>query len=405
MRRRTRLKLALAGLAVGIIGLVVLIVVLVLGRQARQNELAALLAAEAGDGAPTEAAPEDPYDGLELEAIRRVQDRRGASGTIGDAIRNGALADAIEVYGENVPAESEWVARRVEESVYEVVHETRFHGVAFGPRWFVQMDADGPAPEGSGGVVPTNALADWLHDGGDDTHLRQMNRSDEVVEALTRHRFDSGVRLASAMLVFFLGRADGAVEPEVIGWTVIPHQLSADEAVYQAWFQWYEGEDVQDALWEVSYRGAAPTFRARDQRADQIMRAGAEVSSDELIDIRPESLRDVDTPPESERDARVRALRLLLADTRVVEAVGALLAARGRNGELEYVQWHSTFVDDDRDTCAVEYRYRERGDDRAVSWEIDSRTGERTPTSEIAALAEVTLSVYRAPDGDGAAAP
>lgn len=401
MRRRTRLKLALAGLAVGILGLVVLLVLVVLNQKARQSDLAALLAAEAAAAPEAETPPEDPWDGLELEAIRRVEDRRGASGTIGAAVRNGALAEALELYDENEPAENEWVARRVEESVYEVVYETRFHGVTFGPRWFVQLNPDGPAPEGSGGVVPTNAIAEWLHQGGDDEHMRRVNRSGEVVEALTRHRFDSGVRLASAMLVFFLGRGEGAVEPRVVGWTVVPHQIDAEESVYQAWFQWYEGDDVQDALWEVSYRGAAPTFRARDQRADQIMRAGAEVSSDELIDIRPESLRDVDTPPESERDARVRALRLLLADTRVVEAVGALLAARGREGTLEYVQWHSTFVGEDRNRCAVEYRYRERGDDRAVSWEVDARTGERTPTSPIAALAEVTLSVYRADEAAG----
>jgi hypothetical protein len=91
-----------------------------------------------------------------------------------------------------------------------------------------------------------------------------------------------------------------------------------------------------------------------------------------------------------------------LADTRVVEAVGALLAARAQDADLEYVQWHSTFVDDDRSRCAVEYRYREQGEDRAVSWEIDSRTGDRTPTSSIAELAEVTLSVHRA---GGAATP
>lgn len=278
--------------------------------------------------------------------------------------------------------------------MYEVVLTYTFHGIVFGPRWFVQMDPNGPQPAGSGGVVATNALALFLHEPARVDQLRYYNRSDEVVEALTNHRFDNGTRLGAALLIQFLGRGQTDVD-QVIGWTVIPDEIDPDgELVYSAYFQWREGDGFEDAIWRVGFRGGQVSFRARDRRADTIMGAGA-VDAGERIDIRPVSMRDVDRPADAERDPRVRALRHVLTDERIVEAVGALLAYRAREVRLDYVQWFTNYVEDDREWCVVEYRYRENGYDKAVSWRVHTTTGARVPTEPSAALAELALRVSR----------
>lgn len=397
MRRDQRLQLAALGVTIVTVLLLVALIFVVAGRKEKRR-IAREAAAEAARMAAEANRPRvvDPWAGQEQAAIQRVLGRStDGGGSIERRVASRALEGAIDLFEETGNPSPQWVSRRAEGSVYEVIYEYRFHGVSFGPRFFVQLDPAGPQPAGSGGVVPVNALAQQIVRTDPAADLRYFNRSDEIVEALTQHRFESGSRLGSALLIRFLG--DGEVEEdEVIGWTVVPHEIDPDgELVYLAYFQWYEGEVIEDAIWQVAYRGGVPSFRARDRRADSIMVAGASVRSDSLIDIRPVSMRDLDTPPASERDPRVRALRYVLEDDRIVEAVGALLAFRAENHRLDYVQWFTNYEEGSREWCVVEYRYREDGRDRQVSWRVNATTGDRLPTNRSAMLAEIALQPHR----------
>jgi len=397
-----------------LVGLIVVTLIKRAERAALQRE--AFEAALAAANAPREVVVVDPWQDREADALAMAQALRINTNTgrttLGARVESQALAGVVELYAEVDPSDPAWRAARVYGSVYEVVYASMFHGVEFGPRWLVQLDPDGPRPEGSGGVVPTNALALWLHREDLEEDARFLNRSDEVVQALTEHVFDGGVRLGSALLVYFLGRGD-ADPTTIVGWTVVPEEIEVEgDLVYMAYFQWYEGEVIEDAIWQVVYRAGQPTFRARDQRADEIMNHGRDVDEGDLIDIRPMSLRDVDTPPDQESEPRRRSVRYVLADERIVEAVGALLAYRDRTTDLEYVRWHADFVDDqDRTQVMVAYEYIEDGVEQRVAWVVDATTGTRTPHGAVAELAEIALRVYRTPtapeapeegaDGDG----
>lgn len=401
MKRRDRQKLVVVGSVAGVIILLLILLLLVIRNRQEQADLLAeqaRLAAEAAIPPPPPVI--DPFENRGSEAIERVQAAAVAPGeSVTSRIDRGDLARHIELYALTGADDAEWTAERVEGSVYEVIRVSHFEELAFGPRWVVQMDPNGPAPAGSGGVVPANALARQLHKSDVTSDLRYMNRSREVVQALTEHRFDGGVRLGSAFLIYFAGLEARGVTPRLVGWSVVPEQIDPNgELSYRAVFQWVEGDTAEDAIWNVNYAGGQPSFRPGDQRADELMRNGATVSQDQVLDIRPVSLREVQRDPATERDARVRALRFLLADTRVVEAVGALLAFRDQTAELEYVQWHSQFTEADRTWCDVEYRFRLDGVEQSVSWRVRIEDGYRVPSSPLAELAEQVLAVFdRAP--------
>ncbi len=345
------------------------------------------------DAPPPE--PPDPFSGLSQAATERVRalavtDATAGATTIGARVDSGALSTRVDALRRPGVTPGAWTARRLgEHSVYEVSFLYEFHAVHFGPRWYVQMNADGPSPDGSGGVVPVNGLAEQLQRPDLDEGLRYLNRADEVLEALTEHRFEGGTRLGSALLVFFQGRGDSA-ERSVIGWHVVPEKTNPDEElVYRAFFQWQEGEETHDAWWEVNLSNR--DFRAKDLQANEIMASGAEVAQDDVIDIRPRTL-DLTQPPAEERDARVRALRYLLSNDRLIEAVGTLLSFRGRTTELEYVGWEPN-VTDQRHIYDIACMFNEGSEQVRVTWRVDANTGVATPTSDIARTAQLALEL------------
>lgn len=404
MRRRTRLLIVFSATGALVVILLVTIVLVVLDRRQKQQELLDALAAEREGSDVSVVAAVDPWADLEQTAVARLQQHTldGSTRTVGAQIDGGALRQ-LELFAPWPSVTGAWSGTRVESSVYEVAYTVSLDGFEVGPRWLVQMNPDGPSPEGSRGVVPQNALARFVGLADASAELRYFNRSSDVVSALTAHRFDNGARLASAILMYFRGRAEQA-PARVLGWTVIPEQIDPNgELEYIAAFRWFEGTTAEDALWQVSYRDGRPTFRPRDARADEIMNRGAEVTGDAILDLMPRSLRDIQTPPSSESDARVRALRYLLADDRIIEAVGALLSLRAREGTLEYKQWHTDYEDGSREWCTVECRYEENGAPGAVAWRVNATTGEVQPVSDIARLAMAALAPMGTPsEGSGA---
>jgi hypothetical protein len=316
MRQRTRLQLAAGLLAVLIVALCAVIVLAVLSRGRQRQTLVSDLVAQSAAAAPVVA---DPWARRETDAVLAVQRIvTPAEGlTIRQRIDQGILSQTMPwLSGLGLP-EAEWYARRVADtSVYEVRYRYRWQAVQFGPRWLVQLNPEGMRPDGANdGVLPVNAMASLVHTQDTAPLVRYFDRSDEVLKALTEHRFASGLRLPSSLLIFFAGRE--AVDlANVFGWLVVPEVIEpSGELNYRVYFQWREGEQVEDAIWQVSYRDNQPSFRPRDRRAEDIMAQGGSLRAESVIDIRPMTMRDEVDPSAEQEDCR-RALRYLLADGR-----------------------------------------------------------------------------------------
>jgi hypothetical protein len=396
MRQRTRLKLAAAGLGVLILVLLVAVGITVKRRLDYKNSLLQGLEAQT-TATQEQPVPVDPFAGLETQAAQRVHARTvtltdGRTLTLAARAGERFLETNIALFDELSLAAPEWVARRIEStSVYEVLLRFTWNGLAFGPRWLVQMDPEGMRPEGSDGLLATNALARVLETPDATAQWRYFNRSDEVLTALTEHRFESGLRLASSLVVYFANRETSESRVEVLGWAVIPESIDPNgELVYRAYFVWREGDRIEDAVWQVSYQGGVPSFRPRDRRAEEIMGVAAGTDPETLIDIRPMTMRD-DVPPAQESEPCRRALRHLLADVRIVESVGAVLAIRAQNVALEYRNWNVNAVPDAPSRCTVEYLYNEASEARSVAWQVDHTNGDRYAVSDVARIAEQTV--------------
>lgn len=410
MRQRTQLKLAAGLLAVVILLLGVLLTIVLTKQQKSRDALLASLQTQASSGA-AQAVPVDPWAGREADAVALVHARSvtspdASAQTILARVNAGLMSQNLQFFQELGISSGVWTGRRIQNTtVYEVRHLFTYHGLNFGPRWLVQLDPEGLQPDGSGGVLATNALAKLLESADPSTLWRYFNRSEEVLTALTEHRFDSGVRLAASLLIYFQGRLGEQSELDVIGWAIVPEEIDPQgEMVYRAVFQWNEGDRVEDAVWQVSYQGGQPTFRPRDRRADEIMALGAQTQATDVLDIRPMSMRE-DVNPLTERDDCRRALRYLLADTRIVEAVGAVLAHRARTTSLEYLNWHVDVNAEDPSRCTVEYNYKQAGEERAVVWQVAHGTGERYPIDEIAVVAERSVRIQASAPPSAPATP
>ena len=386
--------------AVGMFSAIFLLIAILGVTIVKKRRLAAELeeqwrAAQAALAEQNAPVPPDPFENLEANAIAKVRDRvvvdaAGARTTVGARVDANVLGTRVEALQRPGVSAGEWVARRLSEhSVYEVVFRYTFHSVEFGPRWYVQMNPEGPQPDGSEGVVPVNGLSNQLHRADVDEGVRYLNRDDEVLQALTEHRFGGGTRLGSALLVFFAGRGDDA-ERRIIGWLVVPEATDPEQdLIYRAYFQSEEGGTVQDAWWEVNLTNRG--FHARDLQANEIMSLGGEVALADVIDIRPRTM-DLTAPPESEADPRRRALRYLLANDRLVEAVGTLLSFRSRNTALEYVGWEPN-VTAERHVYDVACLFNEGAEEYRVTWRVDANTGVATPTSDISQTAQLALEI------------
>lgn len=381
----------LLGLVIGAFALV-LILAAVLAWQVmeRRSRAASAVQQAIEETGPPEVA--DPFASRGDEAVARVQAVQVAAGeTIGGRVSAEALERRVELFRRAGVEREGWTSRRTPvPSIYAVTYAYRFHSVTFGPQWYVQLDPTGMQPEGSGGVVPANALASQLHRVDMDDQIRALNRSDEVLQALTEHQFEGGSRLGSALLVYFRGGDEVLGVEETVGWLVVPESTDEDGALsYRAYFQWLDEGEAKDAWWEVNL--TTREFQPRDIQANRIMERGAEVDVNDMIEILPRSI-ELETAPQDEADPRRRALRYVLADARRVEAVRALMTYRGRSRPVEYDGWQLT-VTDERHVYDVVCRFKEDEVEQRVEWRVRANDGTVTPAGDIARLAERVLTM------------
>jgi len=388
MRRGDREKWVVLVSAGAAGALILLATAFALYRQDQRRRMEeAWRAAQAAHVEPA-AVEEDPYADRGDDAIAAVQRLAVDATTIGARVDSGELTRRVLALARPGVEQLGWRSQRLaRHSVYAVSYVYKLHAVEFGPRWYVQLDPNGPRPEGSQGVVAVNGLAQQLAKSDPDDGLRYLNRADEVLTALTEHRFEGGLRLGSALLVYFEGRADSD-DREILGWHVVPEATNPQhDLLYRAYFQWRERGQAHDAWWEVNL--TKRDFRAKDLQANEIMARAASDEAAPAVDIRPRTL-DLAVAPASETDPRRRAFRYLLANDRLVEAVSTLLSHRARGGGFSYNGWQLE-VTDERHIYEVACRFNQGGTDSTVMWRVDAMTGRAEPVGEIATTARLVL--------------
>ena len=344
----------------------------------------------------------DPWAEREEEVIALVQARSitisdESLTTIGTRAQQNLLENTIEFFGLLEGVEATWTAVLADNaypSVYWVDLAFVSGTVQVGPRWAVQLDPEGPRGEFPDGIIPANALAEYLMLPNPSEQVRFYNRADGVLEALTNHRFEGGVRLGAALLVYFLGRQQ-ADDDSVDGWVIVPTSIREGEApMYDAYFQYKRGGTPQIAQWRVNLETGS--FRARNLQASDIMSGSDEISTENMWSILPESITDPESPPEDERNRLMRGIRRVIHNDRLVEAVNALMTYQTRRAEVAYVGWAADRAEDG--LYDIRYRYTIDGEENAVSWRVNPDDTAVIPNSEIAITAARVLQIERIPD-------
>ena len=255
--------------------------------------------------------------------------------TIGEALENQRfVTDLLKIEG---PKRSGWEAEWWGETKYGAHFYLVRHGfedgeITVGPTWLVSLKDEK--------VVPKNIEARVATNPEQAVDSEYYDKADEVVSAMIKHTFESGVSLAGTLLVYFEQRAENKEDDTIIGWT-IQHDR---ENLFKAYFQWKEGNQPTYAEFEFDYERKA--LKAVNLHAGNIMRVGESFEEREPVNILPSSFDpEANRPSEQwtgraakayEREKyrdRFRALGTVLNDDDLVSALEWLLTAQAKTAE------------------------------------------------------------------------
>jgi hypothetical protein len=225
------------------------------------------------------------------------------------------------------------------------------------------------------------------------------DKKQQVVSAIASHRFDNGMSLAGALLLYFEQRSDETSKDDrIIGWT-IDHETGN---LFKAYFQWVEKDEPSYAEFEFDYDKKA--LKPVNLQAANIMRVG-EAFDRERVSIMPAQY-DPSAKRASQRwkggarkacakrEARNRckALATILDEGEVVESLEWLLTARANAPEdfekcKEERQCSWLPSPKGEGIFNVKYRYNLGKREGDVSWDVKLKSGEITPVDRISQLA------------------
>lgn len=397
MRRNTLIAIVVSS-SIVVLGLVGIVAALLL-QASRLGERVESVDETQETTAAQAAAERSPWADREAEAVRAVTRLRVGEQTVLERLQEGRIESHVDLVRDLAAAgTAQWVGSQIEDSsLYTVSWRWRVGSASVGPRWIVQLNPDGPEALSGGRVVPANALAELVHLDDPASWGRFLNRRDEVIRALTNHQFEGGLRLGSTLLVHFArGERDfDAFARETLGWTVIPERIDPDgPLLYLVHLQWRDGEELHDAQWMVNL--ADSSFQPRNLLAYTLMQATARVTPRQIdamqmprVDGAP---MDLSTPPAGERSEPRRALRWVLHDPRVAEAVAVLLGFRRSGHDVVDRGWR---VDPAEEVgwWDVRYVFLQDGEERSLDWRVDARSGTVQPVSDIARIASYFLGL------------
>lgn len=263
--------------------------------------------------------------------------------------------------------------------------------IVVGPSWLVDIRTQK--------VVPKNVLAGVVLDPEEGVKSDYYDKAQQVVSAITNHRFNSQINLAGALLLYFEQRAEGADEDTILGWT-IDHERGN---LFRAFFQWVEGSEKTYAEFEFDFDARA--LRPVNLQAAQIMRVGEDFPTTERVSIMPASY-DPKERVAARRwlgDSRrlcqevrhrdgCRALATLLDQSELIESLEWLLTAQAKTAEefeeckeARKCRWNPESIGEGK--FRVNYIYNLGEAEHKISWEVVTGKEEIEPVDRISQLA------------------
>lgn len=302
------------------------------------------------------------------------------------------IKDRLKITGEPVGWTVQWWGEtRYGPSFYLVRYELKDETIELGPEWLVDLKERK--------IVAKNLPALVTENPAKGMESEYYDKKQQIVSAIANHRFDNGMSLAGALLLYFEQRSDEASENDtIVGWT-IDHETGN---LFKAYFQWVEKEEPTYAEFEFDYDKKA--LKPVNLQAANIMRVG------EAFDRQRVSIMPAQYDPSARRAskrwkgaarkacakraarARCKALATILDQGEVVESLEWLLTARAAAPEdfekcKEERQCSWLPESKGEGVYNVKYRYNLGSREGNVSWDVRLKDGEITPTDRISKLA------------------
>jgi hypothetical protein len=287
--------------------------------------------------------------------------------------------------------EAEWWGETKYGAAYYLVrYSFRDARIRIGPEWLVDLEREK--------VVPKNVSAEVVDSPADGTESEYYDKFEEVVSAMTRHTFDSGLTLAGALLLYFDQRTSQEKD-DLLGWT-IQHDRNA---LFTAYFQWKEGNETIYAEFDFDYDRKA--LKAVNLHAANIMRRGEQFESSEPVDVLPRhyepdarraAARWTGAAGEQYRDPDnrdyFRALDAVLSKDQMIGALEWLLRVRAKTPDQfeackreRRCKWKPESLDDGG--YRVTYIYNLDGEKKTIAWTVDLDEESIEPVDRISRLA------------------
>jgi hypothetical protein len=196
--------------------------------------------------------------------------------------------------------------------------------IRIGPAWLVDLKDQK--------VVPKNVLAQVADNPETGVKSDYYDKAQQVVSAITNHRFDSGVNLGGSLLLYFKQRVETSDEDTILGWT-IDHDRGNK---FDAYFQWVEDGSPTYAEFKFDYDRKA--LKAVNLQAADIMRAGEEFDEEEPVDIMPQSYNAkgksfVEGPcKKMPKHPGCRSLATVLSNDALIESLQWMLTGHAKTG-------------------------------------------------------------------------
>lgn len=277
-----------------------------------------------------------------------------------------------------------WGGTKYGPSYYMVRFAFKDAYITVGPSWLVDLK--------TAKIVPKNVLARVVMSPIKAVDDEYYDKHKQVVSALASHRFESGLNLGGALLMYFEQREESAEGDKILGWTIEHDRAN----LFRAYFQWIEAGEPTYAEFEFDY--SLKALKPSNLQAASVMRIGEDFEKRERAKIDPGSY-DAEAKQEDKRwigparkacqtpklKDQCKALATMLEQRDVVEALEWLLTAQVESADdfeackrAQKCKWTSKPAREG--VYLVSYVFDLTGKkESSVSWEIALKDGQISP--------------------------
>ncbi|MBA2662582.1 MAG: hypothetical protein H0U74_09830 [Bradymonadaceae bacterium] len=263
--------------------------------------------------------------------------------------------------------------------------------ITVGPAWLVDIRSQK--------VIPKNVLAQVVEDPQQGVNSDYYDKAQQVVSAITNHRFESKMNLAGALLLYFEQRDEVAESDTILGWT-IDHDRGN---LFKAYFQWVENNERTYAEFDFDFDAKA--LKSVNLQAAQIMRVGEEFEVDSRVSIMPGTYNPSEPRAANRWTGAARqqcqrpqhrdgckALSMLLDQSELIETLEWLLTARANTAEdfeacKQARKCHWSPGTEENGIVRVNYSFNLGESAQTITWEVSLQKGSVEPVDRVSQLA------------------